>query len=57
MIPSGELAYKNGEIYRSQKEGCITDIFGCIDHHWVNISWENYFKKLVNHKGRYEKNY
>ena len=44
------VAYRCGEYYTSEREGCITDEAGDIDHEWHNTSsfgysWKDYFIK------------
>lgn len=51
VMEDGEIAYKCGEYYVSDRDGCITDESGDIDHEWGVIilkdySWKYYFKKV-----------
>ena len=51
VMEDGEIAYKCGEYYVSDRDGCITDESGDIDHEWGVIilkdySWTDYFEKV-----------
>ena len=52
MIDDGELVYKKGEFYRSDKDHCITDKAGRIEHYWETY-WTEYFIRWKNHKRRH----
>lgn len=54
MLDDGELVYKKGEFYKSEKDNCITDRAGRIDHYWDDTDWTPYFIKWRGHK---RKNY
>lgn len=45
------LAYKMGDIYNCEIEGCITDLDGDCNHNWSNkcldgADWQFYFKRI-----------
>lgn len=54
MIDDNELAYKKGEFYKSEKDNCITDRAGRIEHYWQETDWTRYFVRRNRHK---RKNY
>ena len=54
MLDDGELAYKKGEFYKSEKDNCITDRAGRIEHYWQETDWTFYFVRWKGHK---RKNY
>ena len=39
MRVDGELVYKKGEFYKSEKDGCITDRTGRIEHYWEDTDF------------------
>lgn len=47
MDDNGELCYKEGDIYTSECDGCITNLQGDKNHGWEDVEYFNeYFKKL-----------
>ena len=47
MEDDNRLVYSEGEIYKSEVDGCITDDDGDMNHQWVDVNYtEKYFKKL-----------
>lgn len=43
----GELCYKEGSVYTSEKDGCITNLQGDVNHGWDGVEYFNeYFKRL-----------
>lgn len=50
MLDDGELVYKKGEFYKSERYNCITDRAGRIDHYWDDTDWTPYFIKWRGHK-------
>lgn len=55
MQEDNELVYKKGEFYRSEKDYCITDRAGRIEHYWENTDWTLYFIRWKGHKRRHMK--
>lgn len=53
MIDDGELVYKKGEFYQSEKEGCITDLANRKNHYWKETDWTLYFIRWKGHKRRH----
>lgn len=39
------FVYKKGNFYKSEKDGCITDEYGNIDHAWSPVKVREYFKR------------
>ena len=58
MIDDGELVYKKGEFYRSEKPGCITDLTNRKEHYWKE-DWTIFFIRQKGHKRKhmYNKRY
>lgn len=56
MQDDGELVYKKGEFYQSERNGCITDRAGRIEHYW-KTDWTEYFIRWENHKRKKYENY
>lgn len=63
-IESFKVAYKEGQLYRSEENGCITDNQKCTDHHWTSLANEHFvkieprvFKKGDIVMGTYENNW
>ena len=56
MIDDGELVYKKGEFYKSEKDGCITDQAGRIEHYWYEPDWPKYFIRQKGHKRKHMDN-
>lgn len=50
MEDDGELVYKKGEFYKSEKNLCITDEAGRVDHYWDTTDWTSYFIRWRGHK-------
>lgn len=47
MKDDGAIAYIEGKIYHSQQDGCITDEFGEINHHWDGVSYfDEHFQRF-----------
>ena len=47
VMSDGDIAYKKGEVYRSERDGCITDIQGVMVHIWTSDDAPHiYFKPL-----------
>ena len=53
MQEDNELVYKKGEFYRSEKDCCITDKAGRIEHYWEDTDWTLYFIRWKGHKRRH----
>ena len=61
MKHTHQIAYKQDNIYISEKNDCVTDEFGDIDHYWEEgCEFEKYFIKInskkhssVNHPSHY----
>lgn len=43
-----EMAYAQGQKYRSDQSGCITDVRGCVDHYWDSKEEFDEHFKIVN---------
>jgi hypothetical protein len=56
MIDDGELVYKKGEFYQSEKEGCITDLANRKDHYWEETDWTLFFIRWKGHKRKHMDN-
>jgi hypothetical protein len=46
MGDTEEIAYSEGKIYNSEKDDCITDEQGLINHWWTVDYFNQYFKKV-----------
>ena len=49
VMDDGEVAYKEGYIYISECNGCITDEQGKTQHFWTHgdiDDWQEYFKRI-----------
>jgi hypothetical protein len=52
VMDNDELAYKKGEVYISDTNGCITDRMENIEHSWEDgfgvkcEDWQKYFKRI-----------
>lgn len=46
MDDTEEIAYSAGKIYNSEKDDCITDEQGLINHWWTVDYFNQYFKKV-----------
>lgn len=47
IMEDDTLVYKKGSVYTSEKDGCITDEDGDIDHHWDDEDYTRlYFVKI-----------
>lgn len=47
MTDDDSLVYKKGSVYTSEKDGCITNEAGEIDHRWDNVDYTRlYFAKI-----------
>lgn len=47
MYDDGKLCYKEGDIYTSECDGCITNLQGDKNHEWDGVEYFNeYFKRL-----------
>lgn len=53
MIDDGELVYKKGEYYESERNNCITDLKGRIEHYWEDTNWTAFFKRWKGHKKKH----
>ena len=46
MDDTEEIAYTKGKTYNSEKDDCITDEQGLINHWWTVDYFNQYFKKV-----------
>ena len=45
IMDDGEIAYRKGGVYVSERDSCITDLQGCDIHIW-ETDWPEYFKRI-----------
>lgn len=50
VMEDGEIAYNEGFVYTSERDGCITDAKGIKDHYWAEEidedCWIKFFKRF-----------
>lgn len=48
----GDIAYKKGEIYQSECDGCITNVYSEVDHRWPSEEAPRAYFKLLSEVDR-----